>query len=72
MVSQKMVYIIIAEDFFLKKSKASYIGSHIFSNMNVELGIDMLNFYGFSGTFKGFFGTPNWFSRTRKPIQSTS
>ena len=50
-----MVYSIIAEDFFLKKSKAS---SHIFSDVNVELGMwwCLLIFYGFSGTFKGFFG----------------
>ena len=31
---------------FLKKLKPSYIGSHKISDMNVELGIDML-FYGF-------------------------
>ena len=46
MVPQKMVYIIIAEDFFFKKSKASDIGSHIFSDVNVELGMNMLIFYG--------------------------
>ena len=72
MVSQKMVYITIAEDFFLKKSKASYIGSHIFSDVNVELGMDMLISYGFSGTFKGFFRTPKWSSKTRELIESTS
>ena len=45
MASQKMIYLIIAENFF-KKSKASYIGSHKISDVNVELGIHML-FYGF-------------------------
>ena len=57
MLSQKMVYIIIAEYFFKRKSKASYLGFHIFSDVDIELGIDMLVFNGFSRTFKGFFET---------------